>query len=267
MRRVGSWVVVAAVLLIGCDGQEEVAVSPLETNIDWAQLENTKVVFGHQSVGGNILDGVRQLAQRDSASIDIVEQRSSPSNSGFSHFMVGQNEDPLSKITDFVETVDAGAADGADVALMKFCYVDFNAETNVQEIAQSYISNLDALADRHPDTVFVAVTTPLRAVQTGPKAWIKKMLGRTPAQYMENSVRADFNQMIREHYSLKGRLFDLARVEAEATGRRTTVNVDGREIETLAHDLTSDGGHLNEEGQILVAAELLKFINDVSPKN
>lgn len=267
MRRVGSWVVFSAVLLLGCNGQEEYAVSPQETNIDWAQLENTKVVFGHQSVGGNILDGVRLLAQRDGAQVDIVEQRSSPSSSGFSHFMVGRNEDPLSKISDFVATVDAGAIDGADVALMKFCYVDFSAETDVQEIAQSYISNLDALAQRHPDTVFVAVTTPLRSVQTGPKAWIKKLLGREPAQYVENSVRADFNQLIRDHYSGDGRLFDLAKVEAEATGKRTTVNVNGREVETLARELTSDGGHLNEQGQILVATELLKFINDVGPQN
>jgi len=261
VSRSGLWIMFIAALFAGCKGDQENTVSDLESTIDWQRLENSKVVFGHQSVGGNILDGVRKIADRNGANLSIVEQRGAASGTGISHFMIGRNEDPLLKISDFAEALDTGAAQGADVALMKLCYVDFSVDTNVNEIAQAYIQNLDSLAAKYPDTVFVATTAPLRAVQRGPKAWIKKLLGRTPAQYQENLVRGEYNQIIRERYSNGGLLFDLARVEAEATGQRTTVTVDGHEVEVLAPELTSDGGHLNEKGQTLVAAEFLAFVD------
>lgn len=224
-------------------------------------LEKMRVVFGHQSVGRNIIDGVERLTARDGIKIDIHEQRMEPALQGINHFPVGRNGDPLSKVLDFAAAINAGAAQGANMALIKLCYADFNAATDVRQVADDYIVNLESLALNHPGTSFVAVTAPLTAAQTGPKAWIKRSIGKQPNGYLDNAKRAEFNTRLRERYLSAGRLFDLARIESGSTGKNCTVDVDGQAVEALCPELTNDGGHLNERGQALVAAAFLDFIN------
>jgi hypothetical protein len=182
------------------------------------------------------------------------------------HFNVGRNEDPLGKIQDFVAAMESGAAQGADVALVKLCYIDFSSDTDARRIGTAYISSLDSLAAKYPDTAFVAVTAPLAAVQTGPKAWVKRLMGRQPAQYLENAKRAEFNDMIRAHYRGNGRLFDLARLESSVRGIPAIVRVGDRDVEALDPALTSDGGHLNARGEELVAREFLVFLGSLPAK-
>jgi hypothetical protein len=249
-------------LLAGCASPENEMTTP-STPIPWSSLAQRRVVFAHQSVGSNILSGVEALARKDGASLAVVEQRSRPASPGITHFNVGRNEDPLGKIQDFVSAVESGATEGADVALVKLCYIDFSADTDASEVGKAYISSLDALAAKYPETAFVAVTAPLAAVQTGPKAWIKTLLGRQPAQYVENAKRAEFNDMLRAHYQRDGRLFDLARAESAARGVPAVVRVGGREVEALDPALTSDGGHLNARGEELVAREFLVFLGSL----
>lgn len=147
------------------------------------------------------------------------------------------------------------------MALMKLCYVDFNAATDARQIANDYIANLDSLASRHPDTNFVAVTVPLMTMQTGTKAWIKQIIGKQPNGYLDNVRRMEFNTALRERYHATGRLFDLARIESDSTDACCVSQVDGQAFEALNPELTSDGGHLNERGQTLVAAALLNFVS------
>ncbi|MFU8790017.1 MAG: hypothetical protein ACNA7G_13385 [Methylobacter sp.] len=235
------------------------AVMPINT-LEWQALDTKRVVFGHQSVGWDILNGLQRLADQRGVKINISEQRTAPTSAGISHFLIGQNKDPISKIKDFAAAIDAGAAQGADMALMKLCYIDFNADTDAEQIADAYIAGLDALAWNYPDTRFVAVTAPLTAAQTGSKAWIKRLMGKEPGGYQDNAKRAQFNRRIRERYAPTGRLFDLARIEAEANGETCQVDVDGQQVEALCPELTHDGGHLNERGQDMVATALLGFI-------
>jgi hypothetical protein len=207
-----------------------------------------------------MLSGIKALAKRDGVDLPVRNQSDAATTAGITHFNIGRNEDPISKIQAFSAAMDAGAATGADVALMKLCYVDFNATTDSQQVANAYISNLDALSLKYPATTFVAVTAPLAAVQTGPKAWIKRLLGKQPAQYLENGKRAEFNELIRKRYQADRRLFDLARVESAGNGTPTTVRAGNRDVEALDPALTYDGGHLNARGEILVASAFLQFI-------
>lgn len=273
MRNVRRWWLLVAVTILalpGCNKSNHEDTSMATTTQisvpEWQALEKKRVVFGHQSVGYNILDGVTRLADRDGVKIDIHEQRTAPAVQGISHFTIGKNGDPMSKIQDFAAAIDAGAAQGADVALMKLCYVDFNAMTDARQVANDYIASLESLAQRHPDTNFVAVTAPLVAVQTGPKAWIKRLMGGQPRGYLDNVRRAEFNTQLRERYLATGRLFDLARVETESTDKSCMVHMDGQEVETLCPELTSDGGHLNERGQESVATAFLSFISSLPAK-
>ena len=265
MTRPWKWIALSLMVLSGCNPQEE-NMTARHDAIDWSALSGKTIVFAHQSVGTNILSGVEQLARRDGITLPVREQRGAPAGTGITHFNVGRNEDPLGKIRDFSAAMDEGAARGADIALMKLCYIDFNAKTDALQLAEAYISGLDALSQKYPDTRFVAVTAPLAAVQTGPKALVKRLLGKQPAQYIENAKRAEFNELVRAHYKSGSRLFDLARVEADGGGTHTVVRVAGRDVEALDPALTDDGGHLNERGELLAATEFLNVIGAIPAK-
>jgi hypothetical protein len=272
MRNVyGGWLVAAAMLVLpGCNQSKHEKTSMSTTTQismpEWQLLEKKRVVFGHQSVGANILNGIERLAARDDIKIDIHEQRTIPAAQGISHFYIGTIGNPFSKIDDFAAAIDAGAAQGADVALMKLCYVDFNTATDSRQVAKAYITSLESLAQRHPDTSFVAVTAPLMAVQTGPKAWIKRLLGKQPNGAEDNVRRAEFNTLLREKYLASGRLFDLAGVETESIDKPCRADVNGQTVEALCPELTNDGGHLNERGQELVATAFLNFVGSLATK-
>jgi hypothetical protein len=251
-------------VLPGCNESKQEETS-METTTQisvskWQALEKKRVVFGHQSVGQNILNGIERLAARDGVKIDIHEQRTGPAVKGIRHFLIGTNGDPMSKIRDFAAAIDAGAAQGAEIALLKLCYADFDATTDAKKVAEDYIASLESLAQMHPDTSFVAVTAPLMAVQTGPKAWIKRLIGKQPSGLLDNAKRAEFNTLLRERYLAAGRLFDLARVESQSSGKSCMARVDGQAVEVLCPELTNDGGHLNERGQELVATAFVSSL-------
>jgi hypothetical protein len=227
------------------------------TDAEWQRITTMRVLFGHQSVGNNILEGVRSLAAEAGRELNLVETRSAPTAPGIYHFKVGCNEEPQSKIDDFAQTLEGGAASGADVALMKLCYIDFTANTDAVQLAANYSTSLDQLSQTFPATRFVAVTSPLTTVQGGWKATIKRLLGRTPSGYAENASREKFNQILRERYGRDGRLFDLAAIEAETAAPH---NYQKKPLATLDPAISSDGGHLNQVGQRLLANRLLKFL-------
>ncbi len=274
MKHLREWgLLITVTMLVLSSGCKEsklketaMAVTTQVNESEWQALGKKRVVFGHQSVGLNILNGIEQLAARDGVKIDIHAQPTIPALPGINHFLVGRNGDPTSKILDFAAAIDAGAAQGADIALMKLCYADFNAATDARRIADDYIAGLESLARRHPNTSFVAVTVPLMAVQTGPKAWIKRLIGKQPSGYLDNAKRLEFNTLLRDQYLATGRLFDLARTETESNGKYCMVNVGGREVEALCPELTNDGGHLNERGQALTAAAFVNFVSSLDAK-
>lgn len=265
------WLLVVMTMLVmpGCNQSKQGEVSMATTQIsmpEWQALKQKRVVFGHQSVGENILAGIERVAAQDDIKIDIHEQRSASDGKGIRHFFIGKNGDPISKIRDFAASIDAGAAQGGDIALMKLCYADFNADTDARQVAKEYIANLESLAQRHPDISFVAVTAPLTVVQTGPKAWIKQLIGKQPSGYLDNVKRTEFNTLLREQYGSTGRLFDLAKAETESTGKYCRADVNGQTVEELCPELTNDGGHLNERGQELVAGNFLSFVSSLAAK-
>jgi hypothetical protein len=267
-----EWLLIplTVLLLFGCEESKQEKTSMKTTiqnpTLDWKSFKQKKIVFGHQSVGNNILNGIKRLANRDSVKINIQEQRSAPTINGISHFPIGGNGDSLSKIQDFAAAINAGATQGANIAMMKLCYVDFDSTTDAKKVADEYIANLEYLSQKYPNTNFVAITSPLLVAQTGPKAWIKKIIGKQPSGYLDNLRRSEFNMLLRERYSAAGLLFDLARVEAKSNDKDCKLVVNGQEVESLCSELTNDGGHLNERGQELVATAFINFISSFNTK-
>lgn len=218
-------------------------------------------MFGHQSVGHDILSGVARLAARDGVRLSIQEQRTAPVWPGIGHFRIGRNGDPASKIRDFAAALDNGAAHGVDIALMKLCYADFKSTTDAAQLADDYICGLKSMARQHPGIRFAAITAPVTARSGGPRAWLKRLTGRWQALQRENARRTEFNARLRQYYGETGRLFDLARIESEGGEEARAAGADERVPEALRADLRRDDGHLNSYGQLLVATAFLNFVS------
>ena len=236
------------------------AEQPIEDAI--RQLAVRRVYFGHQSVGGNLMSGVREIL-KDHADVGlrIVESRAPAAVSGpaFMHFAIGTNEDPDSKNADFVKVLDARPTRDSAIVLMKYCYIDVNAATDIDSVFRGYRTLVAEVKARHPDVTFVHVTMPLTVDAAGPKAAIKRVLGRTTAREL-NQKRSRFNSLLREEFAGEP-IFDLAALEATRTdGSTERVTVDGEPVFALSSAYTTDGGHLNEIAEREFAGRLLDVL-------
>lgn len=234
----------------------------------WQKLSQKKIYFGHQSVGNNILDGVRDVMKENpQIKLNLVETNSPADFTTpiFAHSSLGKNEDPKSKADAFAEFLDKGLGNKADIAFFKLCFVDVTAETDVNKLFGLYEANLSALMTKYPKTTFVHMTAPLMVVQTGPKVFIKKLIGRPIGGYEDNIKRDQFNASLRKEYEGKEPVFDLAKIESTAEdGSRAVFDKDGKIYPRMFPAYTNDGGHLNELGRKVVAEQFLILLANLA---
>ena len=230
----------------------------------WAKLAEKRIFFGHQSVGFNIIDGITDLAtEHDYIKLNIVETRS-PVESGrpiLAHAQVGKNTDPVSKIEGFRNILDTGAGNKADIAFFKFCYVDLARDSDPREIFDRYSTAIEDLKGRYPGTKFLHVTAPLRSVPKGGGRNLKqslRLLAGKPTVLDDNAVRERYNELLRNAYSNKEPIFDLAMVESiNPNGLRCYAAGQAAKVPVMAPEYTDDGGHLNNQGRKRIAEQLL----------
>jgi hypothetical protein len=230
------------------------------------RLARQRIFFAHQSVGANILDGVRDLLREAGRDVAIAEWGQSPSPNGGKpggvvwHAKVGRNEEPSSKCEDFRRLLDEELAGQVDIALLKFCYIDINQRTDVAQLFDQYQRTLQDLSRRHPSVTFVPVTAPLRHAAGGLGIWLREQLGRPNRSKRDNLARHAFNVRLRERYAGTP-VFDLAAAEAtRPDGRRETFTYESTTAESLVGGYTDDGGHLNAAGRRAVAADFVRAL-------
>jgi hypothetical protein len=238
-----------------------------------AQLEllaTRKIFFGHQSVGANILQGVRDLMERDPRlRLNIVRSADPGRVSGpaLVESGIGRNFDPVSKFNDFVAALDRGMGNQEAIAVCKLCYVDVTHATDARQLFGLYRRHVDDVRARQPGITIVHVTVPLTADEPVLKAFAKRVLGRTPGREL-NIKRNDYNRFLRDHYGSTGVVFDLATVEStRADGSRTCFRAGQETVYTLSPEFTSDGGHLNEAGRGIAAHEFLVALAKASAQS
>jgi hypothetical protein len=222
---------------------------------DVTRVGRLKIFFGHQSVGENLLDGVRRIAP----SLAIVRGETVPAAPALVETMIGRNEDPESKVVHFARIMET-LGDHVDVAMFKLCYIDFRRTTDVEALARSYARTMGELEGRYPKTRFVHVTAPLTTVRRGIKAWLGHLFGKPAWGELENERRARFNTWMRATYPAET-IFDLAELETRgATGERATFELDGASIPMLTPADTTDGGQLTPEAGQRLAAAYIAFL-------
>jgi hypothetical protein len=213
------------------DHEEAYATAALIPDTWLTQGVQQQVIFGHQSVGYNIISGLESLEGYNSRyNVNVVEFPTSDINGCVSQFGVGDNSDPQSKIDDFVAKVNGGTMVGATVATFKFCYVDFGSDTDANAVFTAYKNAMAQLETDHPTIKFVYWTAPITT------------------DYLES--RQQFNTLVRNYCSANNKvLFDIASIEAYTPADAAV----GGAQPTLYSGYTSDGGHLNEAGSLRVA--------------
>jgi hypothetical protein len=250
------------------DKESAAAVIKDVPEASWKSLEEKKIYFGHMSVGNNIVEGVQDLTKEFPFIRLTVVESNSPSSFDrplFAHSSIGINEDPKSKIDDFVHLMDSGLGSKAEIAFFKLCYIDILSATDADDVFNRYKNAMGLLKKKYPKVTFVHVTAPLRLVQTGFLVPIKKIIGRPVGGYADNIKRSRYNELLRQEYKGKDPIFDLARIESTyPDGRRFEFDSGGKSYESLVADYTNDGGHLNEYGRKIVAAQLLVFLASLS---
>ncbi|MEO6097080.1 MAG: SGNH/GDSL hydrolase family protein [Fibrobacteria bacterium] len=229
-----------------------------------AVLKRARILFGHQSVGQNILDGLAALltAAGDAAAggprIRTWDGKSPDSGSGIVSAFIGENTHPESKCRAMETLFAQPGVQAFDVALMKFCFVDFGGDTDPAALLAAYRETIAGLKARHPGTVFVHVTAPLTAISLRDKltAPIKHLLGR-PRPEASNIRRNAYNRMLRQAFPGEP-LFDIARLESlRPDGTRAAFRDGDAELDCLAGEYASDGAHLNAEGSRRLARGLV----------
>jgi hypothetical protein len=223
----------------------------------------TRVFFGHQSVGANVISGVESIYAASEVQAPLITETRAPGNIDggvLAHAYIGANGDPLGKFADFKAAVNGSVGQSIDVALLKLCYVDVVASTDVQALFDTYRATMEELEREHPSVRFIYTTVPLTTDRDW-KSTIKYWLGRDdhmgPA---DNLARERYNELIRRQYRDTGRLFDIASIEATMSSSPTQRQSGEAIYYVLNAGLAVDPGHLNQLGASLAGAEFVRVI-------
>lgn len=255
--------IILTLVVLGSTGCSQQPSPEGVSAMELKSIAEKTIFFGHQSVGWNIIQGIEEMnKEQPGAPLKIRQAESIDGTLGpaIIHTDIGKNYDPMSKLRAFEQFVRTGVGNKADIAFFKFCYVDFDKNTDVDHLFAAYKQTMTDLSATYPQTTFVYVTAPLTAPDQGVKALLKNLLGRNDAA-LANLKRNQFNELVRREYAGKAALFDLAMIEATySDGRVCSISVDTQTVPCLVDAYTDDGGHLNASGRQVVAARLLKFL-------
>lgn len=235
----------------------------------WDSLAQKKIFFGHQSVGNNIMQGVNEIqANYKQIRLNVIrtKDKSDFEEPVFGHFEIGKNEYSLTKIDDFVQIMADGLGNKVDIAFLKFCFVDIQSGTDIENVFQTYTKSIAELTARYPNMTIVHFTVPLlRAEKEGTvkriTTFFKGLVGKKQENFFSpshNVARNRYNAMLINHYAGKEPIFDLAKLEStDPAGQRKTFSYDGHKYYALVSEYTDDGGHLNDKGRQYIAEQLL----------
>jgi len=228
-------------------------------------LASKKILFGHKSVGNNIMQGVQDIISKREyearMNIKLIEENEAILKPGFYHFKNGKNHDPKSKCDNFLKILSfQNFGSTLDIAFFKFCYVDIQENTNVLEIFDYYVQTIDSIKSRFPGLTIVHITTPLYAHSKGIKGFIRNLIKGDLA----NVKRNEFNELLRTKYKSSEPIYDLAKIEARLpNGKISSFKYKGKDYDFLSEIYTDDGGHLNKFGKYIAAKKLLNMLAEI----
>jgi hypothetical protein len=234
----------------------------------WVELSKKKYYFGHQSVGNNLVAGIRDLmAEFPAIKINIVgiDDIQKKNDGFFAHSRIGKNSEPYSKIDEFVRILDNKLGARTDAAALKFCFVDIRSNSNIEELFLNYRETMQRLKLKYPQMTVIHFTEPLTINKKSLKTRIKLLMKKKEIWELDNNVRRnEYNSMLVNYYKGKEPIFDIALLESTfPDGSRSTFKRNKKSYYSLVPGYTKDGAHLNEIGRKKVAGEFLLLLINI----
>ena len=257
-------ILLTGLLILSCGEKEQMPVNiSAEPEDALLTLSNYRIYFGHQSVGRDIMEGVADINRRSQKKpLNIIEYDSSMElpDQYFAHSRIGKNQYPGSKCEAFKLILDDDFAGQLDLAMMKFCYVDVDQNSDIDSLFEIYKTSITSIRLKYPDLKIVHITVPLKSNSGGWKIRLKRLIGKADYTDYDNIKRCAFNDRLRSEFR-EDQIFDLAAIESTyPDGSREAFAHKDQVYYSLIHDYTYDGGHLNELGKQIVAKELILFL-------
>ena len=226
-------------------------------------INKEKIIFGHRSVGNNIIQGIGEIISENNAqklALQKIENIGKLPGKYFLEANIGSNGDPKSKIDDFHKIVDQLAQNEPTIAMMKLCYADIKQNADINDIFKYYTEIIDSLHEKYPNLIIIHFTVPLtskRTILMSIKDFIK---ARSNSSMLDNIVRNKYNQFLLSKYPAD-QIFDLAKIESTyLDGTFEEYSYQGKVYNSLIPEYSDDGGHLNEKGRHIVAEKFISFM-------
>ena len=221
----------------GVVGVEAIAAFDQLTAADRARLASLRVFWGHQSVGRELMGGAGRLGY----AFQTVSSAADYPRVTRGEALVADNRDPARKVRSFRTLVlDQGIGGAVQVAAFKFCWIDFNTDTDLDAIERQYADAVTEARRRFPGLRILHVTPPL-----------------TSDEPRENRIRMAFGQRLRQRYAQTDVVFDLAEVQSTRDDGGRCVRDNSA---VLCDAYRSDEGHFNDGGADRAAKAFLYAI-------
>jgi hypothetical protein len=251
---------VVALSAVMADGWNKDKPMPIQGNVasaittELTTVARTRVFFGHQSVGMNVLDAVPGVYADHGVSAPPIEQggtQPGPNGGFIAHQYIGVNGKPLLKLEDFDRTMRGGMGRQVDVALMN---IDVDSSMDVDALFARYRDTMGALERDFPNVTFIHVTVPLKTEATSEA---------------DNVARERMSALFRREYA-GHHLYDIAKIEStKPDGTRVSGSYDNQGYFALYDAYTVGDGlavHLNAGGSMIAATAFLDAIAQASRK-
>ena len=242
-------------------------MSPMATGaaVRWGAVAGRTIYFGHQSVGRDLIAGIKRLNHDGAIGLSLIQTEDPTSLTGpaFVHFLAGSNRDYASKNAALLRLLKTRKQADEAIVLLKYCYVDIGGDLDPDTLFSAYCEMMETIQSEYPDVTVVHSTIPLTTVESVFRAGANQIMGR-PTLRNASIARHRYNELLRTEFGGTQPIFDLARVEAtRPDGTLAGFMSRGSLVETLASENTYDGGHLTPECQLVAAEELLNVLADV----
>ena len=227
------------------------------------KLAQKKVLFAHHSVGRNIISGLK-LLQKELASTQLsfveADGLDDLNNNGFYSIHPGGNGNPYEKIREFDAFFRKIPRGTVDIAFLKLCYVDINHKNDATKVLETYKHTFDQLTADYPNTRFLHFTVPLTPVNENWKTKLKKLAGKHCWEHGDNVYRNRYNKKLVSTFPAQT-VFDIADKESTPTvGNKTGFTFKGHFYPSMMPEIAERDGHLNSQGQTLIARDLLGLL-------
>jgi len=132
----------------------QVTMSPMATGaaVRWGAVAGRTIYFGHQSVGRDLIAGIKRLNHDGAIGLSLIQTEDPTSLTGpaFVHFLAGSNRDYASKNAALLRLLKTRKQADEAIVLLKYCYVDIGGDLDPDTLFSAYCEMMETIQSSIP---------------------------------------------------------------------------------------------------------------------